>query len=536
MRIRALAALAAMLAAALTVAPGRQAHAVTTQPRPNVVVIETDDQTVSELTRATMPSTLAALADQGTQFTDSVVSAPLCCPSRAGFLTGQYPHNDGVYDNTPGYPALIAKDHTLFTDLQANGYRTGIVGRFLLNYTVAPPPGADYPDSLGGALAPPGVDDWFGYIESAAIYYNALFSDNGIKYRAGVDPTTGYTTNVINREAVDFVADHAQSAQPFFLWVTQVAPHTSDSPQTDACGGGTPIPESSSYPPFAAAPLPRPPSFNEKRISDKPHWVRARRRIQPDRLELLRRGWRCALASLTSVDRGVSQVIAELTATGELDNTAIFFTSDNGLLFGEHRLVQDKSYPYEEALRVPLLARVPRAYLALPPDAGPPRTIDAPVTQLDLAATILDLTSTAPCTSGGCRGVDGRSLLPLLERAHDAWPKRRATLIEIGNPSCTRNPATRNGLTNFYAGIRTPRFIYLKLHHVNPATGLCDRTEYELYDLKRDPYELDNIAVNPEFRHPSDVQRGLAARLRSLRSCAGIADRDPQVPGRPYCE
>jgi N-acetylglucosamine-6-sulfatase len=529
-------AAAAALTLAALAATATPAAATSTQPRPNLIVIETDDQTAAQLTPESMPTTLDALGHQGTQFTDSVVSAPLCCPSRAGFLTGQYPHNDGVFDNTPGYPALRAKPQTLPAYLRAGGYRTGIAGRFLLNYTAPPPLGADYPSSDGGALAPPGVDDWFGYIEDAATYHNALFSDNGLKFTAGLDLGSGYTTNVINREAVDFVADSAPSPTPFFLWVTQVAPHTTNAPQTGECGGGTPIPAPGTYDRFAATPLPQPPSFNERRISDKPRWVRAHRRIQPDRRLLLVRGWRCALASLTTVDSGVAALLDELARTGELDNTAIFFTSDNGLLFGEHRLVQDKSYPYEETLRVPLLARVPPAYLGLPAGGRSPRTVDVPVTNLDLTATLLDLADTAPCTPEGCRGLDGRSLVPLLARQPGAWPKRRGTLVEIGNPSCHRGPTIRNGLTTFYAAIRTPRFIYIKLRHVNPATGLCDRTEYELYDLKKDPYELDNIAVNPEFRKPSEVQRGLARRLAALRQCAGIDGRDPQVAGRPYCE
>jgi arylsulfatase A-like enzyme len=527
---------AAAISIAALAAFAAPAAATTTQPRPNLIVIETDDQTADQLTPESMPATVNALGRQGTEFTDSVVSAPLCCPSRAGFLTGQYPHNDGVFDNTPGYPALRAKTQTLPAYLRAGGYRTGIVGRFLLSYTAPPPPGADYPSSAGGALAPPGVDDWFGYIEDSATYSNALFSDNALTFHAGLDPGSGYTTNVINREAVDFIADSASSPQPFFLWVTQVAPHTTNAPQTGDCGGGTPIPAPGAYDRFAATPLPQPPSFNERRISDKPRWVRAHRRIQPDRRLLLVRGWRCALASLTAVDDGVAALFAELARTGELDNTAIFFTSDNGLLFGEHRLVQDKSYPYEEALRVPLLARVPPAYLGLPADGRAPRRIDAPVTNLDLTATILDLADTAPCTPDGCRGLDGRSLVPLLTRHPDAWPKRRATLVEIGNPSCHRDPSVGSGLTTFYAAIRTPRFIYIKLRHVDPATGLCDRTEYEVYDLNQDPYELENIAVNPEFRRPSEVQRRLARRLASLRQCAGIAERDAQLPGRPYCQ
>ena len=131
--------------------------------RPNVVVVLTDDQSVAELTPEAMPKTTRALADSGTTFTDSIVSSPLCCPSRAGFLTGEYPHNSGVFDNEPGYAALTDKGSTVYSWLQAAGYRTGHVGRYLLNYDRETPPGGDW-QTDGGLAAPPGLDDWFGYV------------------------------------------------------------------------------------------------------------------------------------------------------------------------------------------------------------------------------------------------------------------------------------------------------------------------------------------------------------------------------------
>jgi arylsulfatase A-like enzyme len=264
--------------------------------------------------------------------------------------------------------------------------------------------------------------------------------------------------------------------------------------------------------------------------------VRTKPRIRRARLEALRRGWRCALASLTSVDRGVRELVDELRTRGELDDTAIFFTSDNGLFFGEHRAVQDKGFPYDEAIRVPLLARVPAGYLGSAPAVSPPARIEVPVTNLDLTATILELTGTRPCTPGGCRTIDGRSLVPLLRGDTSRWPATRGLLVELGNPNCARDPAAANGLNTFYDAIRTPRFLYVELHTVRRATGACKRREWELYNLRRDPYQLDNLAVDPNRERPSAIQRGLAARLAALRTCAGATGRDAPLAGRRLCE
>ncbi len=517
---------AGVLATALASVGGpATAGAASADGRPNVVVVMTDDQTVAQLSKRTMPATTAAFAS-GTTFTNSFVSSPLCCPSRAGFLTGAYAHNNGVYDNTPGYPALADKRQTLFTWLQASGYRTGHVGRYLLNYP-------DPLENLGGALGPPGVDDWFGYIDQPTYYYNGRFSNNGFVARAGFDPVRGYSTAVINREAGNFIAESSRQAKPFFLSVAHLAPHTVNSERVGACGSGTPVASPGTYERFARARLPRPPSFDERRITDKPAWVRSRRRLSSEKRALLRRGWRCALASLTDVDRGVAGLVEQLRALGELDNTAIFFTSDNGLAFGEHRLVQQKAYPYDEILRVPLLALVPDAYL---PAGSRPAEVSQPVTNLDLSATILELARTPPCTSAGCRGIDGRSLISLLGGELGGWPRRRGVLAEIGNPSCARDPAAANGLANFYSAIRTPAFLYVELNHVDAVTGLCDRREYELYNMRRDPSQLRNIARDPARSRASKTQRRLAARLAALRNCAGVAERDRGLAGRPFCE
>jgi N-acetylglucosamine-6-sulfatase len=533
---------AAGLACAATVAVGAAAAsppasgAAGAPARPNVIVVLTDDETVAQLTRETMPRTIAAIGDHGTTFTNSVVSSPLCCPSRAGFLTGEYPHNSGVYDNEPGYAALNDKSSIVYSWLQAAGYRTGHVGRYLLNYDRPAPLGETY-DTQGGLAAPPGLDTWFGFVGSSTLYQNATFSDNGVPVPTGSN-VHDYSTRMINRAAVDFVRTAATDPRPFFLMVAHLAPHASNVTAPGACGqGGLPIPENGKLGPFKNVRLPKPPSFDEQAIGDKPDWIRTRPHLGHTRRANLKLGWRCALATLPSVDRGVGEIVKQLERQGELDDTAIFFTSDNGYFFGEHRIFLNKVYPYEEALRVPLLARLPTDLLGPRTERdGQPPEVSAPVNNVDLTATILDLAGAAPCTaSGDCRVLDGRSLRPLLAGKHPAWSQGRALLFQIGaNRTCGQLPAER-GLNNFYDALRTKRYTYVELDRVNKLTGQCDRPEYELYDLKKDPYELRNQAVDPALAAPSAIQAGLALRLDSLRQCSGIAGRDP-VRVQPFCE
>ena len=492
--------------------------------RPTVLVILTDDQTVGELTEDTMPTVMRKIAGPGAIFENSFVSSPLCCPSRAGYITGQYPHNSGVYDNEPGYPTLNDKTSTLYGWLSAAGYRTGHVGRWLLNYDRPPPPLADY-DTHGGFDNPPGVEDWFGYVGSAVKYYGVTFSDNGTPVQAGTGKA-GYTTRVVTREARDFLADGAADPRPFFLTVAPIAPHSSNIIGSGPCGqGGLPIPEPGEFGPYKNEPLPEPPSFGEKKIRDKPHWVETRPKLTPKKVRGLRLAYRCALGTLSSVDRGVRDLINELKRQGKLDNTAIFFTSDNGYFFGEHRITLNKVYPYEEGIRVPLVAEVPDQVLGVSDPNRSPSEIPQLVNNLDLTATIVDLASAAPCASNGhCRALDGHSLLPLLRGERPDWSRHRALLMQLGGKrSCDGSPPPEKGLNNFYDEIRTKRHAYIELNRVDEQTGLCDRDEYELYDLKKDPYELRNQAHHPGVRPPGRVQAALAAQLAQLRNCSGAS-------------
>ena len=249
-----------------------------------------------------------------------------------------------------------------------------------------------------------------------------------------------------------------------------------------------------------------------------------RRRIQ--------KRWRCALASLRGVDRGIGKIYDAVKDAGELKKTVFVFVSDNGLLHGQHRLRSGKVLPYEEALRVPLLIRAPKRYRG-----GAPRVkkVGRVVGNIDLAPTILDLAGARPCSGpGDCRTMDGRSLMRLLKRPGRWAGRGLLTEYTAGAAGSGRSASCE------FVGIRTSANLYVEHSRVvQPGTMTCVADdEYERYNLKRDPFELHNLCFggSPGSCPNSDTQLDLEDRLSRLRNCAGIAGRDDPVGGRPFCE
>jgi N-acetylglucosamine-6-sulfatase len=459
--------LALAFALLLVLAPAAEA-------RPNILVLETDDQTLADM--SVLPKTRALIGDRGTTFTNSFVNYSLCCPSRSTLYTGQYAHNHGVLSNklpTGGFTRLDTSNW-LPLWLQAAGYRTMHVGKFLNGY------GRDTPPTV-----PPGFDDWNGMVDpSTYSYYGYTVDENGVlRTHPGV-----YSTDFITAKANELIAAAAPGPRPFFMSVAWVAPH-SGAPRDpdDPPGLATPSPAPQYANVFAATPLPRPASFNEVDISDKPLALQARPRFGPKRIASIQEAYQQRLESLLSVDDAVASIVAQLRSVGELDNTLILFTSDNGFFHGEHRVATGKVLVYEPSIRVPLLMRGP----------GVPR--EAKATQLvsnaDLAPTILDAASATPG-----RVEDGRSLLELVRDPGVEWG--RELLLEAGTAA--------QGLT--LHGLRNYRYKYVEY-----ADG-----ESELYDLERDPDELTSLHADPAL---AGLRSRLAARLHALESCAGASCR-----------
>jgi N-acetylglucosamine-6-sulfatase len=448
--------------------------------RPNVVVLMTDDQTLASL--SVMPRTNALIGDQGTSFEQAIATFPLCCPARTTALTGQYSHNHGVISNRGAFGAgnlVLQQANTLPVWLQQAGYRTMHVGRYLNFY--------EYKDGI-----PPGWSDWYGSPHSGAFnYVRWRVNENGslVQYPVASHPGE-YLTDYQGRKARELIESAAPGDQPFYLQVWFVAPHRggprdADDPPTP----GTPSPAPRHRDMFASWTMPRPPNFDEPNMYDKPQEVYDRPRLDPATEAGIEENWRQELESLQAVDEAVAGIVETLERTGELANTLILFTSDNGYMHGEHRAKAEKVLLYEPAIRVPLLMRGP----GVPVGFADPR----PVANIDIAPTVAAATGAVPG-----REMDGRSLLDLVAD-RTAW---------FGRDLLLENGRGANGVDPF-RGIRTGRFVYARYL----TTG-----EYELYDLETDPYQLRSLDGVDSY---AAVQRDLAGRLRRLRNCAGASCR-----------
>jgi N-acetylglucosamine-6-sulfatase len=433
--------------------------------RPNIVVILTDDQT-AESARV-MGTVQTELVAQGTSFTRAAVTMPLCCPSRASLITGQYPHNNGVRDNVlpDGGYAKIREADTLPVWLRAAGYRTAHVGRTLNQYTAEAAP-----------LVPDGWDEWYGLVEDASLsflYRDFVLASNGRLLHYGPD---AYLTDVLGDIAVQLV-DRLAGDEPFYLELAPAAPHTGR-----VAPGEPPIrpivPERHEDA-FADEPLPDTPALFEEDLSDKPAWVQE---AGGDRGQARRDAavgqYRAQLRSLLSVDESVAALLDALDAAGELDDTIVVFTSDNGYLNGEHGLVDRKISPYTETVRVPLIVRGPGF------EAG--AEVDRAVSNADLVPLFLERAGATPSVA-----VDGHTLSdPLADRA---------VLVE--------GPSARGGQPGFVQAA-TARWSLIR----------SEDGELELYDHETDPFELDDVSDDPAV---ASVRDRLVEALDALVACAG---------------
>jgi N-acetylglucosamine-6-sulfatase len=445
--------------------------------QPNIVLVMTDDQDLRSL--RVMPTVRARLARRGTRFSRYYATFPLCCPARATLLTGQYAHNHGVLGNKPpegGYPALADRADTLGVWLQDAGYRTAWIGKFLNGY-----------GREGDYRIAPGWSNWQVPVELTELrMYGYRLNENGRIVAYGSEPAD-YQTDVLADKAVEFIRTGATRSRPFFLTLSPLAPH--DEADTIDTGNRDPRPAPRHLGTLSGTPLARPPSFNERDVADKPGYVAGLPRLGPEDLRAMRPQLLGRLESLLAVDEAVGRIVAALRQTGQLEDTVILFTSDNGLVLGEHRLATAKSVPYEEATHMPLIARGP---------GFEPRARRAkPTANVDLTATILDLAGAQPT-----RVLDGSSLLPL---ARDPGALGdRPVLLE----------------SDSWAGLRAGRWSYVEY----PGDGA------ELYDLAHDPYQLENLAGRPSYR---DVRETFAGELERLRDCAGRGCRAPFEAPRP---
>ena len=288
-----------------------------------------------------MPELQRYLVDGGTTFGNAFVTDALCCPSRATILRGQYPHNHGVLTNQPPlggeerFSELGLEDSTLATWLHSEGYSTAMLGKSLNNFV---PP------------VPPGWDLWFG---------------------RGSVPAGTYETNYFSFTAANVIRVAKDERRPFFMWLGTSAPHRNVDPPSRYADA------------FPNVTAPRPPSFNEEDVSGKPKWLREKPPLSESEISGVDEQYRTRLRTMLAVDDLIGRLVKRLRKSGELENTYILFTSDNGFVMGEHRRPQGKWSAYEEAMRVPLIVRgigVPEG-----------RTLPHMVLNNDFAPTFADL-------------------------------------------------------------------------------------------------------------------------------------------------
>jgi arylsulfatase A-like enzyme len=527
--------------------------------KPSFVVIQTDDQTMEELydgvrmlngaEEFAMPNTLQMLGEQGATFTRYYTPYSLCAPSRVSLLTGRYAHNNHVQGNVPpnggwtGFQSRLAYSHNIATWLQGAGYRTMHIGKILNGY-------GDSPYSPGTEV-PPGWNSWHTILNSDTNHfaYGYKLNNNGVvegpygdsgswetrEYGAIDDagcpyaPLNGlpcyYETDKFNQLAVEELAATSPE-QPFYMQVDYTSPHG------DFRRPAGPQPATRHIGRFAGAPLPdnRAEGFNEGNVNDKPRFIREAPYLSATEIHTYRVYYQNCLNALVSIDEGVKQILDELGALGRLENTYVIFLSDNGFFFGQHRLVGGKFLAYEPATHLPLIIRGP----GIEPNVKTGQFAST----VDIAPTILELAQVTPDKS-----IDGTSLVPYM--TDPTLRTRRPLLFESfvqtndveqdGN-AATGESTTQAGRSRGKLGVKgagkRPRAQGAAAHasvvappknYYGIRLGPYKYIEWpdgekELYDINKDPYELNNIVRDKNY---SPIRNFLHEELVRLEECSG---------------
>jgi N-acetylglucosamine-6-sulfatase len=436
------------------------------QKRPNVIVIDTDDMNVSDM--FVMRNTLRLLGAHGTTFRNSYASYPLCCPSRATFLTGQYAHNHGVL--TDQRFGDLDSSNTLAVWLRRAKYRTAMVGKYLNGYGVADP-----------RQIPQGWSQWYALTGGTEQHrYNFKLNENGKVRFYGRNPNN-YIDTILDSKVNAVLKQWTISPKPFFIYYNPNNPHGESGTPLSSTRDPEPAPKYNGI--LGNITAPRPPNFDEANVSDKPEQIREIPHLSDFQLADIDRRYRGRLESLLSVDDEVKRIFGLVKKYGDKRKTVFIFTSDNGLELGAHR-IEFKDYLYQEGERVPLIVRGP----------GFPQNVmrDQLVSNIDLAPTIVSI---ARGTRPG-RVMDGIPLRPLAE-----------------DPSVATNRSLLEESFDLGVfGVRQGPWAY---------NAWRDGSQ-ELYNLVDDPYELKNRADNPA---DAGIVAQLAARLAQLRVCNGDSCR-----------
>ena len=461
----------------------------TNAPRPNVVVVLADDMRWDAMGVAGHPylktPNIDRLAGEGVRFKNAFCTTSLCSPSRASILSGVYAHTHGVRDNFTEYPADRA---SIASVLQSAGYQTAYIGKWHM--------GEENDEKR------PGFDYWVSH-RGQGKYYGTEFNIDGER-----QIKSNYYTQVITDLAVDWLK--RPRTEPFLLMLGHKASHSFYTPEPKYSNS------------FDQVQIAYPESAFE--LDGKPGWIKQRlytwhgiygplfewrKKFPDDRPEAVKdfaTMTRAYWGTIQSIDDSVGRLYSTLQELGQLDNTVIVFMGDNGLMNGEHGMV-DKRTMHEPSIRIPLIVRYPGL---APPDRA--RVIDQLVLTIDVAPSIVEL-----CSAPRMKGVQGRSWKLLVQKGDPVW--RKSFLYEYNYEK--QFPYTPN-----VRGIRTDRWKYIHYPHGN---GGSDRHKAELYDLKEDPEERHNFIADSSY---GGVLRSLKLDLdRLLRETGAGKDIMPRDEG-----
>ncbi|XP_068623497.1 N-acetylglucosamine-6-sulfatase-like [Battus philenor] len=470
------------------------------QKKPNFVVILTDDQDVVLGGMNPMKNVDRFISDKGVTFTNAYVSSPICCPSRASFLTGMYVHNHLTVNNSLsggcyGRSWRNLEHRTFAAALRSAGYNTFYAGKYLNEYGV---------QAAGGPeVVPPGWSEWHGLVGNS-VYYNYTISNNGVPTHS----TDLYLTDIIRDLGVSYIENQTES-QPFLMVLAPPAPHQPFTPAPRHKGV------------FSNVTAVRNPNFNIA-AKDK-HWLITMppSPLPEEMMPELDRVYRSRWESLLAVDEMVADVVGTLDRQSLLDNTYVIYTSDNGYHIGQFAQVYDKRQPYETDTKVPLIIKGP----------GIKQNVknEQPVINIDLAPTILTLAGVKPS-----RLMDGRPI-----NFTDEAKGERTMLVEYYGEAKDGTVDTEcpwyydNGnLAQCHPQYdckcqdsRNNTFGCLRHMATRINMKYClfadDESFTEIYDLASDPYELENIAnrVLPSVKHWYKLTLARMLACRGSNNC-----------------
>lgn len=436
-----------------------QDQSTNTEEKPNILFVLVDDLRWDEYGYVghnyIKTPNIDRIAKEGIIFENAFATTPLCSPSRASFLTGQYAHTHGITDNID----RSIQSHQLVTypmKLDSMGYETAFIGKWHMGNDNSRRPGFDYWAALQG--------------QGEA--FDPVFNENGTELSK-----EGYVTDILTNYSIDFIKSKPEKT-PFLLYLSHKALHPNlhqdETGKVTKIEGGGFIPADRHKQMYQDAIFDRRPnSFITP--YDKPALMRkfpglpdlGKETGTPEEVIQKR------AEMLMAIDESLGKILDQLEKTGELQNTIIVFAGDHGYWYGEHGLNEERRLAYEEGLRIPLIVRYP-------PLINPGQKCDKIVLNIDIAPSLIELAGGIPS-----KNIEGRSIIPLLQGDSPVdW--RSSFLMEYY--SDTVWPRTVN---IGYKGIRSERFKYIQY------TELSGMDEF--YDLKDDPYELKNQIDNPKF-------------------------------------